>query len=97
MKKKTNKISTLDAVIKEEMNDPEFAAAWAETELEDQIKRLLINARLAEGLTQKQLSEKTGIRQSNISRIENGSALPTLATLNTIALALGKKLKITII
>ena len=91
--RKTTKTS-LDDIIKEQMNDPEFAEAWAETELEDQIKRNLIQARIDAGLTQKELAEKSGIRQSNISRIENGTAIPTLQTLNAIAKGTGKKLKI---
>ncbi len=95
MKKDTR--NELDEIIRDEMKDPEFARAWAETELEDQIKRMLIEARLEQGLTQKQLAEKTGIRQSNISRIESGSAVPTLQTLNAIAVGIGKKLKITLI
>ena len=69
------------------------------------ILRLLLNmkrsgrntkrfARLACNMTQKELAEKTGIRQSNISRIENGSASPTIDTLARIAAGLGKQLKI---
>ena len=91
--RKTTKTS-LDDIIKEQMNDPEFAEAWAETELEDQIKRNLIQARIDAGLTQKELAERSGVRQSNISRIENGTAIPTLQTLNAIAKGTGKKLKI---
>ena len=94
--RKTTKTS-LDDIIKEQMNDPEFAEAWAETELEDQIKRNLIQARIDAGLTQKELAEKSGVRQSNISRIENGTAIPTLQTLNAIAKGTGKKLKISFV
>ena len=56
--------------------------------------RAVIAARLACNMTQKELAEKTGIRQSNISRIENGSASPTIDTLARIAAGLGKQLKI---
>ena len=45
-------------------------------------------------MTQNDLSEKSGIRQSNISRIENGECLPSLQTLISIAKGLNKKLKI---
>lgn len=93
MKRKTNK-KTLDDIINDQMKDQAFADAWSETEIEDQIKRNLIQARIDAGLTQKELAEKSGIRQSNISRIENGSAVPTLQTLNAIAKGTGKKLKI---
>ena len=94
MNRKTAK-SSLVAIIEEQMKDPEFAEAWAESELEDQIKRNLIQARIDAGLTQKELAERSGVRQSNISRIESGTAVPTLRTLNAIAKGTGKKLKIT--
>ena len=45
-------------------------------------------------MTQKELAEKTGIRQSNISRIESGTSSPTIDTLSRIAAGLGKKLVI---
>lgn len=93
MKRKTTK-NTLDEILNEEMKNPEFAKAWAETELEDQIKRAVVSARIEKGLTQAQLADRSGLRQSNISRIENGSAIPTLQTLNAIAYGIGKKLKI---
>ena len=82
--------NSLDSILQDELMDPEFAKAWAETELEDQIKRAVIASRIEKGLTQAQLSELSGIRQSNISRIENGTATPTLKTLNAIACGTGK-------
>ena len=56
--------------------------------------RAVIGARIESHMTQKQLAEKTGIRQSNISRIENGTSSPTVETLARIAAGMGKKLKI---
>ena len=40
---------------------------------------------------------KSGIRQSNISRIENGNAVPRLYTLCALASAMGKKIRIAIV
>ena len=54
----------------------------------------VIAARLGSNMTQKELAEKTGIRQSNISRIESGACSPTSETLARIAAGLGKQLKI---
>ena len=48
-------------------------------------------------MTQAELAEKSGIRQSNISRIENGNAIPRLDTLKALAVAMGKNLKISMI
>lgn len=78
----------------QQMEDPAFAAEYEAQRPEYEAIRVVIAARLACNMTQKELAEKTGIRQSNISRIENGSASPTIDTLARIAAGLGKQLKI---
>lgn len=78
----------------QQMEDPAFAAEYEAKRPEYEAIRAVIAARLACNMTQKELAEKTGIRQSNISRIENGSASPTIDTLARIAAGLGKQLKI---
>jgi DNA-binding XRE family transcriptional regulator len=54
------------------------------------------SARAAAGLSQKQLAALTGIDQSDLSKIERGTANPSVATLERIAAALGGKLTISI-
>ena len=78
----------------QQMEDPTFAAEYEAQRPEYEAIRAVIAARLACNMTQKELAEKTGIRQSNITRIENGSASPTIDTLARIAAGLGKQLKI---
>ena len=78
----------------QQMEDPAFAAEYEAQRPEYEAIRAVIAARLACNMTQKELAEKTGIRQSNISRIENGSASPTIDTLARIGAGLGKQLKI---
>lgn len=78
----------------QQMEDPAFAAEYEAQRPEYEAIRAVIAARLACNMTQKELAKKTGIRQSNISRIENGSASPTIDTLARIAAGLGKQLKI---
>lgn len=56
----------------------------------------LYETRTSLGLSQKELSKKSGVRQSNISRIERGTCSPTIQTLSALALAMGKKLEIKI-
>lgn len=56
----------------------------------------VLSARVKAGLSQKELSELTGIDQSDISKIERGVANPSVATLERIAAALGGHLKIAI-
>ena len=49
-------------------------------------------ARARKGVSQRELSEATGIDQSDISKIERGAANPSVGTLNRIAEALGARL-----
>ena len=53
-------------------------------------------ARAEAGLSQKELSNKTNIDQSDISKIERGVANPSINTLKRIAAALGKELSVSI-
>lgn len=90
-------MSDIDELLQEELKDEEFAKIWEETELEYQIKRMLVAARIEKKMTQKDLAEKSGVRQSNISRIESGACVPTLTTLKELAKGLGKTLRIEMI
>ncbi len=83
--------------LNKKLENPEFRKEWDSLETEYQIMHEMMKARIEAGMTQKQLSEKTGINQSNLSRIENGSANPSVATLEKIASALGKKVSISFI
>lgn len=58
------------------------------------IKREIIRLRLAQGLSQKDLADKIGTKQSAISRLESGDYNPSLEFLNKVAQALGKELQI---
>ena len=60
----------------------------------EELSQLIINSRNSLDLTQNQLAEKSGVSQSNISKIENGSYRPSIATLKKIANALEKRLVI---
>lgn len=80
--------------LNEQMQDPEFADEYEALRPEYEAIRAVIAARIESHMTQKQLAEKTGIRQSNISRIESGASSPTVETLARIAAGMGKRLKI---
>ncbi|MCL2204457.1 MAG: helix-turn-helix transcriptional regulator [Defluviitaleaceae bacterium] len=78
----------------EQLKDPDFAAEWERQAPEREYIKAIIAARMELNLTQAELSKRTGIRQSNISRIENGNSSPTIATLQQIASGMGKTLHI---
>ena len=83
-----------DKYLNEQLQNPEFKKEWDENELEYQLMVMILKARNEQNLTQSELAERTGIRQSNISRIEKGQALPSISTLCKIARGLGKRLQI---
>lgn len=70
-----------------EARDPEFRAAWEEQRPQYVLERALIQARLAAGLTQQQLADRLGKKQSAIARLETGRHPPRLDTLVEIARA----------
>lgn len=78
----------------ERMKDHEFKKEYEALEPEFAIIRAMIEAREHDGLTQKQLAERSGITQADISRLENGNANPSIRTLKKLAAALNRKLKI---
>jgi len=63
-------------------------------EAEYKIIEEIILARKEKNLTQRDLAELIGTRQSNISRLESGNYNPSLDFLNRIALAVGKELEV---
>lgn len=80
--------------LNERMQDPQFLAEWEALEPERQIIRAIMEGREENHMTQKELAEATGINQADISRLENGTANPSLRTLKRLAAGLGMKLKI---
>ena len=83
--------------LNEELKDPTFKREYDELEPEFAIINAIIDARKEMGLTQKQLSELTGITQADISKLENGNANPSLKTLQRLAAAMGKSVKISFV
>lgn len=77
---------TLDEFIAEqERTDPEFAAAAEEFQPEIALMNALAEARRKQNLTQQELSERSGIAQTEISRIEKGTRNPSIKVLQKLA------------
>ena len=85
---------TLEAAITKRMKDPAFKAEYDALEPEFAIVQAIIDARKKSGYTQKQLSERTGIAQGDISKIEKGEANPSLRTLKRLASGMDMKLNL---
>ena len=76
-----------------QMKDPEFRAAAEELEPAYQVARL----RIMRGLTQEQLAELVGTKQSSIARLESGNTQPRLSFLRRVVEAMGGQLEVRII
>ena len=77
-----------------QLQRPSFKAEWDTLQPELTIAQAMIDARKESGLTQKQLSERTGIAQADISKLERGNANPSLRTLQRLAAGMGENVRI---
>lgn len=85
---------TFDDHLKESLKDPEFKKVWQDSEVEYQLSRKLIKARMKRKLSQRDLAKKVKTSQAAISRIEGMNGNPSLSLLKRIATALNTKLQI---
>jgi len=66
----------------------------AQTDIKVALLSEIINARQANGLTQKELETASGVKQPVIARLERGSTDPQLSTLIRVLAPLGKTIAI---
>lgn len=80
--------------LNKQLEDPEFKKEWDDLEPEFNAIQAMIDARKQCNMTQKELAERTGIDQSDISKIETGNANPALSTLKRLAEGMNMILKL---
>ena len=85
---------TLNDYLKEQLRNTEFKREWEKSEAAHQVTKALIEARLKDKISQRELAKKAGTTQAVISRIENMNVSPSIGLLQRIADSLGKKLEI---
>ena len=92
----TDKLITLDEIIKEELKNQEFAEHYQRELMINAIAKLVGELRHSAHLTQKELAKKAGTTQPVIARIESGrdSRVHSLELLARIATAGGKHINI---
>lgn len=78
------------------MQDPKIKAEYDRLGPEYEIIEAIIKKRIEKNISQKQLAEKMGTKQSALSRLESGNYNPSLAFLKKVATALDAKLSISI-
>lgn len=79
---------------KQLMKHPAFRKAYKESQLEYEIARALIKARIEKGYTQKELAKQLHTKQSVISRVENAKTTPSISFLRRLATVLDTTLRV---
>lgn len=79
---------------KELLADPEVKKEYDRLAPRYAVISALIEARLKKGMTQKDIAEKLGTKQSAIARLEGGNINPSLEFLQKIAQVMGYKLTV---
>jgi DNA-binding transcriptional regulator YiaG len=72
------KMKTFDEMLAKQMKDEEFKKEYEAIQPEMDVIRAIVDARTSQNLTQKELSERTGINQADISKLENGTKNPSI-------------------
>lgn len=83
-----------DDFLEEQLQDPEIRQEYEALQPEHAVIQAMIDARKESGLTQKELSERTGIAQGDISKLEHGNANPSVRTLQRLAHGMGMILRV---
>ena len=87
-------MKTLNEMLENQMQDEKFRKEYEEMQPEFDVIRAIVDARTSQNLTQKELSERTGINQADISKLENGTRNPSVSLLKRLAEGMGMVLKI---
>lgn len=87
-------MKTLQELKKEQMKNPEFVKEYEAIQPEMDVIRAIVDARTSQNITQKELAERTGINQADISKLENGTRNPSINLLKRLAEGMGMVLKI---
>ncbi len=85
---------TFNDMLEKQIQNDEFRKEYEAIQPEMDVIRAIVDARNSQNLTQKELAERTGINQADISKIENGTRNPSLNLLKRLADGMGMALKI---
>lgn len=80
--------------LENQLQDEEFRKEYESMQPEFDVIKAMVAARTSQNLTQKELAERTGIHQADISKLENGTRNPSLNLLKRLAEGMGMVLKV---
>ena len=78
----------------ERLKNNDFKKEYETQQPEFDIIRAIVKARTSQNLTQRELAERTGINQADISKLENGNRNPSLNLLKRLAEGMDMYLKV---
>ncbi len=87
-------MSEFQELLNDQLQDDKFRKEWESIQPEMDVIRAIVDARISQNLTQKELAERTGINQADISKLENGTRNPSLKLLKRLADGMGMTLKL---
>ncbi len=87
-------MKTLNDMLSDQLKDDEFRREYEAIQPELDVIRAIVDARTSQNLTQKELAERTGINQADISKLENGTRNPSVNLLKRLADGMGMDLRI---
>ena len=87
-------MSGFQEFLEDQLKNNEFKKEWENIQPEMDVIRAMVDARISQNLTQKELAERTGINQADISKLENGTRNPSLKLLKRLAEGMDMTLKL---
>ena len=87
-------MKNFDDFLETQLQDEEFRKEYESMQPEFDVIKAMVAARTSQNLTQKELAERTGIHQADISKLENGTRNPSLNLLKRLAEGMGMVLKV---
>lgn len=85
---------SFDDMLSKQLQDEEFRKEYEAIQPEMDVIRAIVDARTSQNMTQKELAERTGINQADISKLENGTRNHSVNLLKRLAEGMGMTLKI---
>ena len=88
------KIRTFEELKEDLLKDEEYRKGVPEMNAKYEIMKAILEARIETDITQKELAERSGVSQANISRLENGNLNPSIMLLQRLANGMDRHIEI---
>ncbi|MBU1117502.1 helix-turn-helix domain-containing protein [Patescibacteria group bacterium] len=95
MKRDISKFQTFEDFKRESLKDPEIKREYDKLGPEFELINKIIEARIHKKLTQKDIADRMGTKQSALARLESGRCNPTIGFVQKLATALGTDITLT--